>query len=173
MKWLRARGLHFSTVRQARLGFVADQIAVNIPYLNPDGSVRMNRLRYLHRGYGKYWTPPGCGTHLYQVGNTATCPQIWITEGEFDALILTQMGLPSVACAGTQAFKPEWKYLFAYSRRVTVVADGDESGLSSARRTASFIGPFVDDIRVVDMPEGMDVTDLYLKNPEQLKALVR
>jgi DNA primase len=171
LKWLLSRGLTSSTIRRAKLGFDRDHLAINIPYINPDGSIRMNRLRMLNHGYMKYWTPAGQGTHLYQVVNSRL-PQVWITEGEFDALILEQIGFPAVGYAGTQAFKPEWKYLFSYTKKITVVADGDEQGLNSARRVASVLGPLVDAIRVVDMPQGLDVTDLNLRSTSELRALV-
>lgn len=170
LDWLIARGLSLGTIKKARLGSKPE--GINIPYINPDGSVRINRTRYLHPTRNKYHTPKGGGTHIYQVGNTRHS-NLWATEGEFDALILTQLGLNSIGLPGANAFKSEWRYLFSYTENLTVVADGDEAGRNAARRVGSIVGPVVGNIRIVDMPPDFDVTDMYLRDPAALREMVR
>ena len=174
--WLEKRGLNRATIKQAMLGFVREgryANAIAIPYLNPDGSVRTIRFRYLSPRFNKYDNFKGHNIHLYNVANTAL-PHVWICEGEFDSLVLTQMGFPAVGIPGASGFKPDWKFLFSNAEQVSLVFDGDEAGSKGANRIASILGEVVTgDLRVVRLPEGFDVTDCYLRNPEELRELVQ
>lgn len=173
--WLRKRGLFDSTIRKYRLGYVDSgryRNSVAIPYLNPDGSVRTIRFRYLSPHKYKYDGFKGHNIHLYNVAHT-TSPYIWLCEGEFDSLILTQMGLPAVGIPGSNGFKPDWKYLFINAERINLVFDSDEAGERGANRIASILGDVVlGDLRITRLPSGLDVTDMYLKDPNELRELV-
>lgn len=170
--WLLRRGLRDSTIQEALLGY--DGEAITIPYLNPpldeQPSVRMIRRRHL-TGNIKYTTPKGGSTHLYGVVYT-TASKVCICEGEFDSLILRQMGYPAVAIPGVSSFKSEWKYLFAWTDELTVIMDGDEAGRSAAGKLASILGPVVNTMRVARLPEGKDINDLYLEDKEKLREII-
>lgn len=170
--WLLKRGLKDATIEEALLGY--DGEAITIPYLNPPledrETVRMIRRRHL-TGNIKYTTPKNGGTHLYGVVYT-TASKVCVCEGEFDSLILRQMGYPSVAIPGVNAFKSEWRYLFAWTDELTVIMDGDEAGRSGAARLASILGPVVTTMRVARLPEGKDINDLYLEDREHLREII-
>jgi len=173
--WLKARGLRQRTIEKYRLGYCADgrfQHSISIPYLNPySKGIRAIRYRYLNPITHKYDGAKGVGGHLYNVENTLS-NKVWVCEGEFDSLVLTQQGLPSVAVPGANAFKPAWKYLFTNCDLVSLVFDADEAGDRAAGRLASVLGDVVADLRIVRLPEKRDITDLYLENPEMLMELV-
>jgi DNA primase len=169
--WLEKRGLTPRTIGLYRLGYDPVKKAVVIPYFNALEEVRSFRYRMLE-GNIKYMTPKGEHVHLFHV-RASRKPQVWLCEGEFDAMILAQMGLPSVGIAGVNSFKSEWKYLFAYCERLTLVMDGDEAGREASARLAGILGTTVDHLRIVRLPVGKDVTDLYLENRQQLEGLVR
>lgn len=171
-EWLLARGLSESTIEKYLLGWDEKRRAIVIPYLNALGDVR--RIRYRNfEGDTKYiWGEGEKGAHLFHVKATRK-PELWMTEGEFDAMLLAQIGLPSVAVPGSKLFKPEWKYLFAYCKKLTVVFDPDEAGVEGAQRIAAILGPIVGDFRMVKLPLGMDVTDLYLADRPKLELLVK
>jgi DNA primase len=175
VEWLHARGLTDRTIAKARLGYVIDgryRNSISIPYLNPyTHEVRTIRYRYLNPVYNKYDGHKGVGTHLYNVENTLA-ERIWICEGEFDSLVLTQEGFPAVAIPGANSFKAPWKYLFSNADQVSLVFDSDEAGDRGAQRIASMIGDVVDDLRIIRLPEGTDVTDLYLRSKDELRELV-
>lgn len=169
------RGITLSTQEKYELGFTIDRYgeAITIPYFNPPpyNSIRFVRLRWLDpNAPHKYHTPRGKGSHIYNVRDVDQ-PNVYITEGEFDCLILKQMGLASIAIPGTHTFRPEWAYLFVNTESVTVVADGDEPGEAAAMRIASIIGPYTD-VSVAKMPSGDDVNSLYLKDVIQLGRLL-
>lgn len=175
VRWLTSRGLTISSIRRAQLGYVAEgryKDAIAIPYPNPDGSIRTIRFRYLNPRRQKYDNFKGHNIHLYNVANSAKS-KVWLCEGEFDSLILTQMGFPAVGLPGASGFKPDWKYLFANCEEVSLVFDGDEAGQKGANRLASILGEVVTgDLRTIRLPEGLDVTDAYLRDADELKELV-
>jgi DNA primase len=120
----------------------------------------------------KYDNLKGQTLHLYNVVHT-TKPKVWLCEGEFDSLILTQMGFPAVGIPGASGFKPDWKYLFCNCEQVSLVFDSDEAGEKGAQRIASILGEVVlGDLRLIRLPEGLDVNDCYLRDPEELRELV-
>jgi DNA primase len=175
--WLNNRGITDASIEYYKLGEVLTPVAthkrfkgsISIPYLNPDGSVRSIRFRYLHGSLQKYDSAAGVKAHLYNVVAT-TEPHVFICEGEFDAIILGQLSCLAVGVAGASVFKPEWKYLFTHSSRVSIVFDGDEAGKAGANRIATLLGPVVEDMRMIHLPPGADITDCYLSDVEALKA---
>jgi DNA primase len=105
------------------------------------------------------------------VANTVKS-RVWVCEGEFDSLILTQMGFPAVGIPGSQSFHPAWKYLFANCEEVSLVFDSDEAGRKGADRLGSILGDVVANLRRINLPPGMDVTDMHQADAEELKRLV-
>ena len=82
------------------------------------------------------------------------------------------MGYPACGVPGVNSFKKEWRFLFAYCQRVTIVFDGDDAGRQGAQRLASWIGPYVPHITTAKLPDGKDVTDLFLENKPRLIELL-
>lgn len=173
--WLKRRGLSSETIKGQKLGYVSEgrfRDSISIPYFNPDLTVRSIRFRYLNPVRQKYDNMKGQSIHLFNVANT-NLPKVWICEGEFDAMILSQLGCPAVGTPGASGFKPDWKYLFVNCEQVSLVFDGDDAGERGANRLASILGDvFKGDMRSIRLPKSMDVTDYYLKNPTELKELV-
>lgn len=185
-EWLMRRGLTARTVRSSLLGEVRIPLEeshgkyrgfITIPYMTKLNTVNI-RFRWYQGTVGKatgttgpkYMGMKGSQSHLYGVGETAK-EKVWICEGEFDSLILSQMGFPAVGVPGASNFKSEWKYLFANCDQVTLVFDGDEAGRKGAQRLLTLLS-ICDNLRVVWMPEGMDVTDMYLQDEKELRRLV-
>lgn len=161
----RLRGLKWETVRKFRLGFVADPFPghehvqgwISIPYLTPDGSVVSIRFRRLgdQGGGSKYLSIAG---DLPRVFNTPVLDEgfrtgICICEGEFDAMIASQCGLPAVAVPGANAWQKRWHRLFTQYNVVYILHDDDEPGKDLAFRIAETL----DNARPVPMTGG-DVT---------------
>ena len=169
--WLSARGLKPHIVRDYLLGYDPERRAVVIPYLNALSEVRSIRWRNLRPEGPKYLQPKGESLHLFHV-KAVKKPKVWVCEGEFDSMILDQMGFPSVGVPGVNSFKPEWCYLFAYCDQVTVVFDADEPGQEGAGRLTKMLSPYVTKLRMVRLPQGKDVTDLYISDKKSLYELV-
>lgn len=90
---------------------------------------------------------------------------IGIAEGEFDAIILHQAGIPSVGIPGVDAWKshPWWPELLKKHKRTLVFADNDSSKERNyGHELAKKIQGTLLRARLVHLPENHDVTDTYL-----------
>lgn len=170
-RWLENRGLTDQTIAWAGLSYDEEKKAIRIPYFNPNGKVRQVRYRLLD-GHIKYLTGKGETQHLYNVRDTAK-ENVFLCEGEFDTMLLHQMGLHAVGVPGVNAFKQEWRFLFAYCDEVSIVFDGDEPGREGSDKIARYLGPLVSKLRLIRLPEGMDVTDMHKQNRKELETLLK
>lgn len=159
--WLLARGLTPQTVREYDLLYVPEQNAIRVPYRDGQGRERGYRLRFLDHRTMKYQTPKGMKAHLYNVVD-CDAATVYLTEGELDCLILKQLGLFAVGVPGVTSFQRSWRWLFAGVDEVVVVFDGDEAGREGARRVAGYLSGVTENVEVLDLPEGEDVTSLAL-----------
>ena len=167
--YLTARGITGAIAQQALLGYVKDPLPghdlyagrIVLPYLTPAGIVDL-RFRAVGDGVKpKYLSLPGAHPRLYNTTTIAADPPvIGVCEGEFDALILTHhVGLPTVALPGAQTWhKRRHPRIFRGFDRVLVFPDGDEPGRGLAKEIAGAVRAAV----VIDLGDGMDVTDAYL-----------
>ena len=177
--WLVDRGLAPETVWEAGLGYVGTpdershrrlEGSIEIPYIDARGRRVGARYRHLRLGtQRKYDQVHGTRAHLYGVSLTQE-PVVHLTEGEFDALVLRQLGLSAVGVPGATAWKREWRWLFRDTDLVVVWTDADEAGKRARQRIAGSVSQ-VTDVRTVELPDGMDVTDVYLEDPERLREL--
>jgi DNA primase len=179
--WLRGRGLTDDMIEEAELGYVEggryrDSIA--IPYTDAQGRYRYVRYRHLRPNPpAKYESPKGGGKHLYNVAATATADIIVITEGEFDSLIVRQLGIPAVAVTGTSGWERDWRWLFRDCDMVLVamdraVPDENPDAAAAEDKTRARILAQVGMVTIaepVELPVGLDITDWYLQDPQALK----
>ena len=180
-RFLRKRGLSDSTIGTAGLGFVHRESSqpfyansISIPYVSGGGQTIGIRFRYLDpevRGH-KYDSLKGAKLHVYNVKET-DADEVWICEGEFDTLILGQLGFAAIGLPGASAFRSEWKWLFSNCEKVSLVMDADTPGRKASSRIASLLGSMPCDLRVVNLPEGKDVTDLYLEDENELRQFLK
>lgn len=183
LDYLRGRGLEDDTILDAELGLVPDDAPkyrgwLAIPYKDGQGRWRTTRYRTLPPSDKAYRSEKGGVKHLYNVAAVES-PTVAVCEGEFDSLILTQLGVPAVALPGVNTWQREWRYLFRNCDLVYVIVDhaprDKEEARSAERRAANSLRAtigLVADVEVVELPEGMDVTDLYLADRDRLKELI-
>lgn len=166
--YLVNRGVNGVMAQQAMLGFVRDPLPghdryagrVVIPYRTANGVVDL-RFRSVGDMQPKYLSLPGHKPRLYNTIVMAEDPDvIAITEGEFDSLVITHhVGVPAVALPGAQAWSPaRHGRIFKGFSQVLVFADGDTPGRELANQIARDVPSTV----IVDMGDGMDVTDVFL-----------
>lgn len=185
LTYLRGRGLEQDTIQGAELGYVAEgrfADCIAIPYFDARHRWRSTRYRHLRpNAPRKYDAAKGTKGHLYGI-EFVNEPVVAITEGEFDSLILRQMGFASVAIAGVHGWDRDWRWLFRNCDLVLVVMDSDtarerpdgeeyQPGQDAQKKVAGAVG-LVTDVQPVDLPLGMDVTDLYLTDPDALRELM-
>jgi len=179
--FLLARGLTEETARSARLGVVADPIPAHeryrgwiaIPYL-VDGQpvrVRFRRPDWIDTESSKYGQAAGETTLAYGVDSIkAAGGEIHVTEGEFDRLILEQVGFHAIGFPGATSFKSHHGRMLAGFNRVFVWGDPDRAG---ADFTTKVTNRLPRSGRGVQLRHG-DITDTYLQGgAEALVELYR
>ncbi|GAY07501.1 toprim domain-containing protein [Pseudonocardia sp. N23] len=140
---------------------------LSIPSLVPRGGPMSCKFRCLRRhdcktaDCPKYLGAEGAGAHPYNVlALRADSPVIGITEGELDAVIATEAGIPSVAIPGVKAWRSHYAYMLEGFARVLVFGDADGAGKQFAER-------LVEDIhgsRAIHFPDGHDVSSFVAEH---------
>jgi hypothetical protein len=139
--WLAARGLGEGTVFTARIGVVDDPLPGHEPYRGwlaipyiADGhpvSLRFRCLRdHDHSGHGKYMSLPDEAVRIYQATPAREISTVvHIAEGELDALVLAQAGLPAVGVPGAHSWRPRHTRLLSGCPEIRSWGDPDKAGI--------------------------------------------
>lgn len=174
LEWLEARGIGLGTGATFRLGVVNDPLPDHeryrgrlcIPYLDAKGNVAQLRFRCLRdhnckdHNCPKYMTMAGDDVRLFNTQALLTSePVLHITEGEFDAMILHQLGLKAVAAPGVNTWARHHTVMCSGFEAAYIWGDGDDAG----RDFNNAMQQRLEIARPVSMPQGLDVTDLYLQ----------
>lgn len=175
--YLRVRGISRVTAVTYRLGVVPSDDSwlggrMAIPSIGPRGvcSIRY-RCLLAHDHHDpevdcqKFLGHAGIGTRLWNPQAVVHAHDVLdVTEGETDGLTLAQLGLYVVGVPGVSNWKNHYARVCAGFALVRVWGDGDRAGREFARMVADKVGS---QARVIDMPEGMDVNELYLTYGEE------
>jgi len=174
-EWLAGRGLDLEHARSKGLGVVRDPIPghenltgrLAIPYLTDVGPVNMNfRCIQNHNckeipHHAKYMKRKGSPTNLYGV-QSASWADDWIvvTEGEIDALVWQQIGVPAIGVPGAENWKDHWNNVFEDFSRVHLAEDGDDAGkdlwIAMSENLTNVIR--------MKMPDGEDTNSMFQKS---------
>lgn len=84
---------------------------------------------------------------------------VYLCEGEFDAMLLNQMGYAAAGLPGAMSYQELWGNQFSGATRIFVCLDADDAGRKGALRVKDHLG---NKVRVVELPvpEGADSTDI-------------
>lgn len=84
-----------------------------------------------------------------------------LTGGELKAIFLNQNQIPAVTFTGGEGnFTRAWLRKFT-GLDVDVCMDGDDAGVIGAQKVAEELAKYARQVRIVHLPEGMDVNDYY------------
>jgi DNA primase len=133
---------------------------IMIPYRSALGVTVSYRFRRIGEGQPKYIQAKNSRQHLFNVVDSCR-PHVYITEGEFDCIILKQIGLDAVGVAGVNGFKDSWVWLFQ-GVDVTIAYDGDEEGKRAGMSLARLMTRHAENVDILKVPDGHDITSLYL-----------
>lgn len=97
--------------------------------------------------------------HLFGADNLLGHKEVYICEGEMDAMLLDQKGYPACAIPGAGSFQEHWVPWFEGATRVFVCLDADEAGTTGAHRIKGFLG---EKTKIVELPvpDGEKSTDI-------------
>lgn len=170
--YLKARGIGKAQADTFRLGVVADPAPgheryrgkLAIPYLDKKGRPLTIRFRCLEQhdcreqGHGKYLSMPDDTPRMFNIGAIhAAGDEIHVTEGELDTIILTKLGLSSVAIPGAHLWQGRHRRMLAGFNRIYVWGDPDDAGADFTNKITKALMR----ARGVRLRDG-DVTDTYL-----------
>jgi DNA primase len=148
---------------------------LSIPYVRQAGngkravvSIRFRCLEdHEHHGHGKYNTEAGDRPRLYNtLALIESDKEIAVCEGELDAVVAEQCGVPAVGVPGVQSWRPWFRDPFLGYERVWLLADGDDPG----RMFAKTLAQTLTNSKIIPMPQGYDVNSFVLaEGPDALK----
>lgn len=132
--YVQGRGITLETARAWGLG--SDGTKVCFPYRRSNGTVAFLKWRDVHDKKVMYRWPPN-DERPAPVDDPLFCPSdldpacaVILTEGEWDAMSLGQVGYANVASVanGAAGWKPEWSRLLAPCKAVYLAYDQDADG---------------------------------------------
>lgn len=128
---------------------------VTIPYKVAGNvvAIRGRAWPYEDKKRPKYKTCGGEKARLFNTDVMWHNQEVCVTEGEFDALILNQMGFPAVGVPGAQTWQDAWDGYVRDMRRIWLVFDRDAAGESGASKMLQRFGTKVR--RISLSPEGI------------------
>lgn len=174
-KYLNDRGITDETIEERKLGFgnFYGKNWITIPIPDNQGSWAFLKLRRDpedENNPDKYKAYPtgGIGSSLYGTESVANAQEVWVCEGEFDQMILSQHGITAVtSTAGASTFKPEWAKTLVRIPRIVVCFDKDEAGRKSTDRTIKILEEELAHTSIFraslpdDMKESSDISNYF------------
>lgn len=103
---------------------------------------------------------------LFGVDHIRGQREVFVSEGEFDAMYLNQLGFPTVGLPGALNFQEFWGHYFDEAARVFLCLDADEAGRKGAEKIKGILG---NKARTVEFPvpdgeETTDITEFFLRD---------
>ena len=105
----------------------------------------------------KYWSILGEISRPYNVVALKMGDPVYVTEGELDAEVGTQIGLTTIGFPGAHLWKPVFARLFRF-RRVFVLQDGDDAG----EQFGETLCKDIPGAKPIDMGVGRDLNSIFL-----------
>jgi hypothetical protein len=180
------RGLKVSTIEHFRIGWKPTKHGgvYTIPILDIDGELA--NIRYYQPdppdGRRKIWGVTGLNApRLFPLSVLDDNPrELAICEGELDAIIAWQEGIPAITRTGAaDVWKRGWNEVFR-GRVVYLAHDADVKGQLANKKVAASIRAFADSVHHIKWPyeieekHGKDVTDFLMEfGGDAFRALMK
>ena len=175
------RGLTDEIIRTAQLGYIPGRphewievdgikipCGITIPWY-ADGAIWGIKVRR-SVGEQRYQQASGgnIGGCLYLADHIQPGVPIFITEGEFDALIALQVGgktlsPASIGSASNRRINRRWFGKLLVAPRIWVCLDADQAGVKAAAEISLLSSA----VQVVQVPIGKDMTEFYVTTGKQ------
>ena len=160
--WLNQRGITNTIISSYQIGWTGTMI--RIPIMK-DGKVLFNKYRrspFVHEG-PKYIYDKGASVELFGTDSIKDAKDVFLCEGELDALVLISKGLSAVSgTGGSMAFKEDWT-LTLKEKNIYVCFDNDEAGIKGAINVNRFLLRSWTMELPKEIGEHGDVTDFFTK----------
>lgn len=130
------------------------QKGITIPFFAGNLCVSL-RFRNLGDSGAKYLSPQGANSRLFNVNTTYGAEELVVCEGEFDAMVMEQLGYCAVGMPGSETWDTNWNSYADDAKRVWIVTDPDEAGMKGADKVEEALGA-KSKIVPLPIPEGVD-----------------
>ena len=175
LNYLKGRGITGESVKQFKLGLSQENGTrwLSIPHFQAEELVNI-KFRSLPPALKTFKRVPDCKSILFNVDCLAGQKEIFVVEGEFDAITLLQAGFKNVISGTTGAgnFDPQWIDQLKRLSKIFLCYDPDEAGQKGAQSLAKRLG--YNRCLNVELPEGQDVNEFFQQHDIfEFQALVR
>jgi len=139
---------------------------IEIPYRDTNGNTVAIRYRLALEGANRFRWRQGdtpCLYGLWRLDDWELGSDLYLCEGETDALTLWHAGLPALGIPGATAWKPEWwRNLWEFGR-IVIIPDADAAGGQLVEKLAlSCPDHLRERVQVLQLPEGVkDANELW------------
>lgn len=147
------------TLQTYHIGYNTHTKRITLPIVNAYGHVVQVRQYNKQQAKAKMINTSGQLTLFPYIPAE---PEVYITEGEWDCLMLRQIGLPAYCgTGGASSWLSYWNDYFQ-GKKVIIIYDNDEPGRKGAKAAALKLIS-VADVWLLNMPikEGMDLSDWF------------
>lgn len=169
--YIKSRGITEDTIKRFKIGTYKNSIA--FPYFKYEsliGYKLRNPAKYKGKGM-KMWGITGSKPYLYNVQNVEDENELIICEGEFDCMVIDQVGYKNVVSVGaganslTTLMEQAHDYLDKFSSLI-IVSDNDEHGLEMDRK---FVEKYGSKAKLIDknLYTRIDINEEYVKNGKE------
>jgi DNA-binding transcriptional ArsR family regulator len=150
---------------------------IEIPYRDTNGNTVAIRYRLALDGANRFRWRQGdtpCLYGLWRLDDWELGSDLYLCEGETDALTLWHAGLPALGIPGATAWKPEWwRNLWEFGR-IVIIPDADKAGEQMTERLVATCPDHLRErIQVLRLPESVkDANELWQQvdaDPERFK----
>jgi len=175
-EYARAKGLNADKLRAWGLTDLPDG-GIEIPYRDTNGNTVAIRYRLALDGANRFRWRQGdtpCLYGLWRLDDWELGSDLYLCEGETDALTLWHAGLPALGIPGATAWKPEWwRNLWEFGR-IVIIPDADKAGEQMTERLVATCPDHLRErIQVLRLPESVkDANELWQQvdaDPERFK----
>lgn len=170
MRVLGDRGISIGSMIKYKLGYGyvpktrLEKPRFSIPFYDKDGRVVTAKFRR-HLGSEdepKYLSYYGTTPFLYNVPTSIKSDTLVYCGGQFDAIILEQLGFHAIGPSSETMFRSEWTRFFE-EKSTLVLLDNDEAGHLWTKKVCDVIPGAVAVSWQDSVPFGFDVSDVYTK----------
>jgi len=139
---------------------------IEIPYRDTNGNTVAIRYRLALDGANRFRWRQGdtpCLYGLWRLDDWELGSDLYLCEGETDALTLWHAGLPALGIPGATAWKPEWwRNLWEFGR-IVIIPDADKAGEQMTERLVATCPDHLRErVQVLRLPDGVkDANELW------------
>ncbi len=171
--YLRQRGYTDQLIQQMGIRYHPSSSSLLIPWLtatNQPCYIKVRGTTSTTRYLASYGDK---GSHVYgEWLYLKKVPELWVVEGELDALRLIQGGKNAVAVGTARASVGQAQRIVRMAQRVVVLPDRDEAGYIGAKQSLRTFLNFTPHVYLGEYPVGFDGKDAGDMQAEQVKELI-